>query len=211
MSFIQDSYALAAETLKKKFSKRNMDAFYCATKEEAKNRILSMIPEGSSVTWGGTESMEEAGVCEAIRTGNYEFIDRKSAKTPEEARALYGKVVCADYFLTSTNAFTTDGELVNIDGASNRVACIAHGPAHVIVLASMDKMCASAEDAYNRVRTLACPPNAMRVGVDTPCAKTGICGNCLSPDCICCQILVTRYSRIPGRITVILCGEKAGF
>ena len=124
-------YALA-ETLKKKFSRRNMDAFYCATKEEAKNLILSMIPEGSSVTWGGTESMEEAGVCEAVRRGNYEFIDRKSAKTPEEARALYGKVVCADYFLTSTNAFTTDGELVNIDGASNRVAlhCPRSGSCH---------------------------------------------------------------------------------
>ena len=80
MSFIQDTYALAAETLKKKFAKRNMDAFYCATKEEAKNRILSMIPEGSSVTWGGTESMEEAGVCEAIRTGNYEFIDRNQQR-----------------------------------------------------------------------------------------------------------------------------------
>ena len=197
MSFTQNSYALAGETLKKKFARRNMDAFYCATKEEAKNLILSMIPEGSSVTWGGTESMEEAGVCEAVRRGNYEFIDRKSAKTPEEARALYGKVVCADYFLTSTNAFTTDGELVNIDGASNRVACIAHGPAHVIILASMDKMCASVGDAYNRVRTLASPPNAMRVGADTPCAKTGVCGNCLSPDCICCQVLVTRYSRIP--------------
>lgn len=211
MSFTQNSYALAGETLKKKFARRNMDAFYCATKEEAKKLILSMIPEGSSVTWGGTESMEEAGVLEAIRRGNYEFIDRKSAKTPEEARALYGKVVCADYFLTGTNAFTADGELVNIDGASNRVACIAHGPAHVIVLASMDKMCASVEDAYNRVRTLACPPNAVRVGADTPCAKTGVCGNCLSPDCICCQILITRYSRIPGRITVVLCGEKAGF
>ena len=111
MSFIQDSYALAAETLKKKFAKRNMDAFYCATKEEAKNRILSMIPEGSSVTWGGTESMEEAGVCEAVRTGNYEFIDRKSAKTPEEARALYGKVVCADYFSPAQTPSLQTGSL----------------------------------------------------------------------------------------------------
>lgn len=211
MSFINQSNALSAEVLKKKFAKRGMEAFYCATKEEAKAKILSMIPEGASVTWGGTESMAEAGVCAEIQNGNYDFIDRKSAKTPEEARAIYGKIVCADYFLTSTNAFTKDGELVNVDGASNRVACIAHGPAHVIILASMDKMCATVEDAYNRIRTQACPPNAIRVGVNTPCSKTGVCGDCLSPETICCQILVTRYSRVPGRITVVLCNEKLGF
>lgn len=211
MSYIQENRAIAGETLKKKFSKRGMDAFYCGTKEEAKELILSMIPEGASVTWGGCESMKEAGVCDAIQEGNYDFIDRKTAKTPEEARALYGKIVCADYFLTGTNAFTKEGELVNVDGASNRVACIAHGPAHVIVLASMDKLCADIPQAYDRIRTHAAPPNALRVNVSTPCAKTGVCGDCLSPDCICCQILVTRYSRVPGRITVVLCGEKLGF
>lgn len=211
MSYMEDSYKCISETLKKNFARRGINAFYCQTKEEAKEQILSLIPKGSSVTWGGTESMKEAGVCQEICNGDYDFIDRTAAHTPEEARALYGKIVCADYFLTGTNAFTTNGELVNIDGASNRVACIAHGPAHVIILASMDKMCASVSDAYNRIRTQACPPNAMRLGFNTPCAKTGICGDCLSPDCICCQILVTRYSRIPGRITVVLCGEKAGF
>ena len=211
MSYIKKAYEAAANSLIKEFGRHGMEACYCATKEEARDKVLSLIPEGSSVTWGGTESMAEAGVCEAIVKGNYDFIDRKSAKTPEEARALYGKIVCADYFLTSTNAFTKDGMLVNIDGASNRVACIAHGPAHVIVLASMNKMCNSVEDAVKRVRTHACPPNAARVGVSTPCAKTGICADCLSPECICCEILVTRYSRVPGRIQVVLCGENLGF
>lgn len=211
MSFIQQNHEIAAETVIKKFAKRGMEAFYCATKEEAKEKVLSLIPEGSSVTWGGTESMVEAGVCEAINTGNYDFIDRKSAKTPEEARALYGKIVCADYFLTSANAFTKEGELVNIDGASNRVACIAHGPAHVIVLVSMDKMCSTVEECISRIHTQAAPPNALRVKANTPCAKTGICADCLSPDCICCQTLVTRFSRNPDRIKVILCHEKLGF
>lgn len=211
MSFVEASNKTAAETVIKKFEKRGMEACYCATKEEAMKQVLSYIPEGASVTWGGTESMEEAGVCETIRTGNYNFIDRKSAKTPEEARALYGKIVCSDYFLTSTNAFTKDGELVNVDGASNRVACIAHGPAHVIFLASMDKMCATVDDAIRRVHTHAAPPNAIRVKANTPCAKTGICADCLSPDCICCQTLVTRYSRMAGRIKIVLCGEKLGF
>ena len=188
-----------------------MEAFYCATKEEAKEKILSMIPNGSSVTWGGTESMEEAGVCEAIRQGNYQFIDRKKAKTPEESRALYGQMVCADYFLTSSNAFTKDGILVNIDGASNRVACIAHGPAHVIFLISMNKLCANVDEAIERIHTHACPPNALRVKANTPCSKTGVCADCLSQDCICCQTLITRFSRVPDRIKVVLCGEKLGF
>ena len=211
MSYITDSYALSGETLVKQFKKRNMEAFYFATKEEAKEKILSMIPNGSSVTWGGTESMEEAGVCEAIRQGDYEFIDRKKAKTPEESRALYGQIVCADYFLTSSNAFTKDGILVNIDGASNRVACIAHGPAHVIFLISMDKLCANVDEAIERIHTHACPPNALRVKANTPCSKTGVCADCLSPDCICCQTLITRFSRVPDRIKVVLCGEKLGF
>lgn len=211
MSYITDSYALSGETLVKQFKKRNMEAFYCAAKEEAKEKILSMIPNGSSVTWGGTESMEEAGVCEAIRQGDYEFIDRKKAKTPEESRALYGQIVCADYFLTSSNAFTKDGILVNIDGASNRVACIAHGPAHVIFLISMDKLCANVDEAIERIHTHACPPNALRVKANTPCSKTGVCADCLSPDCICCQTLITRFSRVPDRIKVVLCGEKLGF
>lgn len=211
MSYITDSYALSGETLVKQFKKRNMETFYCATKEEAKEKILSMIPNGSSVTWGGTESMEEAGVCEAIRQGDYEFIDRKKAKTPEESRALYGQIVCADYFLTSSNAFTKDGILVNIDGASNRVACIAHGPAHVIFLISIDKLCANVDEAIERIHTHACPPNALRVKANTPCSKTGVCADCLSPDCICCQTLITRFSRVPDRIKVVLCGEKLGF
>lgn len=211
MSFMEERNQKAQETLKKAFRKRNMEMYYCGTAAEAKEKVLSLIPEGSSVTWGGTESMVQAGVMEALRQKNYNIIDRATAKTPEESRVLYGKMVCSDYFLTSTNAFTTSGELVNVDGASNRVACIAHGPAHVIVLASMDKLCASVPEAYDRIRTQAAPPNALRVGAGTPCAKTGICGDCLSPDCICCQILVTRYSRIPGRIQIVLCGEKLGF
>lgn len=211
MSYKSESYAHTAESVMKKFEKRGMNACYCATKEDAKAKILSLMPEGASITWGGSESMVEAGVMDAVSEGNYELIDRKAANTPEEARALFGRIVCADYFLTSTNAFTKEGELVNIDGAANRVACIAHGPQHVIVLASMNKMCADVDAAIKRIRTEACPPNAVRCGVNTPCAKTGVCAECLSPESICAEILITRMSRVKGRITVVLCGEELGF
>lgn len=211
MTYISESHAKAAKALAKNFEKRGMNFCYCESADKAREYILSLIPEGSSVSWGGSESMEEAGVIRAVKEGNYEVIDRKSAKTPEEARRLYGKIVCSDYYLMSTNAFTKGGELVNIDGAANRVACLAHGPAKVIVLASMDKMCSTVEEAVNRIRTMAAPPNALRVNANTPCAATGLCADCLSPDCICCEILITRMSRIPGRITIVLTDEKLGF
>lgn len=210
MSYKSEAYANQAASVMKKFEKRGITSYYCPTKEEAREKILSLMEKGSSIGWGGSESMVEAGVMDAIRSGDYELVDRKAAKTPEEARALYGKMVCTDYYLMSTNAFTKDGELVNIDGSANRVACLAYGPSHVIILASMNKMCSDVETAVKRIRSLACPPNALRVGVNTPCAKTGICAECLG-DTICAQILVTRFSRVPGRIIVVLTGDELGF
>lgn len=205
------SYEHTAAAVIKNLEKRNMTGYYCATKEEACRKVLSLMPEGSSVTWGGTETMAQIGVFDAVKEKNYELIDRAAAKTPEESRALYGRMVCADYFLTSSNAITLDGELVNIDGNSNRVACIAHGPSHVILVAGMNKLAANLDSAIDRVKMFACPPNAVRVGASTPCAKTGVCADCLSPDCICCQTLITRKSRHNGRIIVILVGEELGF
>ena len=210
MSFKSENYKHAATTVLKNMEKRGFTGFYCETKDEIVQKVLELIPETSSVTWGGSETLVEAGVLDAVKSSNYEIIDRKSAKTPEEARQLYGKIVCADYFLTSTNAFTIDGELVNIDGNGNRVACLITGPSHVIVVAGMHKMCANVDDAIRRIHTLAAPPNAIRVGVKTPCATTGVCADCLSPGCICCQTVVTRKSK-PGRIIVILTGEELGF
>ena len=211
MSYKSLSYENTAASVIRNLEKRNMTGYYCATKEEAREKVLSLIPEGSSITWGGTETMTQLGVFDAIREKNYELIDRATAKTPEESRALYAKMVCADYFLTSANAITLDGEIVNIDGNSNRVACIAYGPSHVIIAAGMNKLVANLDAAIARVKTFACPPNAVRVGASTPCARTGVCADCLSPDSICCQTLITRKSRHDGRIIVILVGEELGF
>lgn len=211
MSFKTENYKHAAASVIKKMEKRGMCGYYCETKEDIINKVQELIPEQSSVTWGGSETLAESGVLDAIVNGNYEAIDRKSAKTPEESRELYGRIVCADYFLTSTNAFTADGELVNIDGNGNRVACLIAGPAHVIVVAGMHKLCANTDDAIRRIHTLAAPPNAIRVGVQTPCSTTGMCADCLGPKCICSQTVITRRSAKPGRIIVILTAEELGF
>jgi hypothetical protein len=111
----------------------------------------------------------------------------------------------------STNAITLDGELVNVDGNGNRVASLIYGPKHVIVITGMNKVVPDVLQGYDRVRNIASPPNTIRLGKNTPCANTGKCGNCLSPDCICSQIVVTRRSREKERIIVILVNENLGF
>lgn len=200
-----------ANTIIKNMAKKNMEGYYCATSKEAVEKALSLMPEGSSVTWGGSMTLKECGLMDALRQSSYELIDRAEATTPEESRLMYGRQVLADYFLMSSNAVTIDGELINLDGHANRVACLCCGPKNVIVIAGMNKVSASIEDAIKRVRNFAAPPNTVRLGKKTPCAVTGHCGDCYSPDCICSQLVITRRSSIPNRIKVILVGEELGY
>ncbi len=200
-----------ANTIIKNMAKKNLEGYYCATSKEAVEKALSLMPEGSSITWGGSMTLTECGLMDAIQNKGYALIDRMSAKTPEEARALYGQQVMADFFLMSSNAVTINGELVNIDGHSNRVACLCCGPKNVIVIAGMNKVESDVESALKRVRNFAAPPNAVRLNKNTPCAQTGKCGDCYSTDCICSEIVITRRSSIPNRIKVILVGEELGY
>lgn len=201
----QASWELAARSIIKNFQKRSIDAYYCPHRQAALEKVRELLQEGCTVTCGGSETLAETGVMELISQGPYHFLDRKAPGV------TYGQLVEADYFLCSTNAFTSQGELVNIDGSGNRVACLIHGPKQVIVVAGMNKLAASVEEGLKRVRLMAAPPNTVRLGLNTPCAKTGLCADCLSPDCICCQAVITRKSRIPGRIKVILVGEALGY
>ena len=187
---------------------RNMTGYYAASREEALLLALSLIPKGSSVTMGGAMSAQEIGLVEAVRSPDYNFIDRNAF---EDRRAALLAGYDADVFLTSANAMTEDGILVNIDGNANRVSCIANGPKKVLVIAGMNKVCKDLDHAMKRARNVAAPINAQRFGLNTPCAKTGSCMDCKSPDTICCQFLITRYSRHAGRIHVILVNDNLGF
>lgn len=202
---------LLANTIIENMKKKNLEGYYCATTKEAVEKALSLMPEGSSITWGGSVSIMESGLLDAVRQGNYEIIDRDTATTPEDARMMYAKQVMADFYLMSSNAITMNGELVNIDGRSNRISCLCWGPQNVIVLAGMNKVTPDVESAIARVRNIAAPPNAVRLNKNTPCSKTGKCGDCYSPECICSQVLVTRRSSTPNRIKVILVGEELGY
>ena len=188
-----------------------MEGYFYEDSASCVRAILDMIPDGSSISWGGSASVQESGMMDALKNGSYELIDRSLAKTPEEQREIYGRTIMSDYYFMSTNAITYEGELVNIDGNGNRVACLIHGPRHVIIISGMNKVTTTLEGAFERARTMACPPNAVRLDKKTPCAATGKCGNCLSPDCFCNQIVVTRRSGHTGRIKVFLVAEDLGF
>ena len=200
--------ALLAQTVIKGLTSRNMTGYYAEDKEAACRIALSLIPEGSSVTMGGAMSAREIGLVDALKGGNYHFIDRDKMA---DKRAAMLAAYDADFFLTSANALTDDGILVNIDGSANRVSAIAQGPKKVIVIAGMNKVCDDLDGAMKRARNVAAPINAQRFGLSTPCSKTGKCFDCKSPDTICCQYLITRYSKHPDRIHVILVNDTLGF
>ncbi len=199
---------LLAQKVIQGLKSRNMTGYYASTKEEALARALALIPEGSSVTMGGAMSAHEIGLVKALKGGNYSFIDRDEI---EDKRAAMLAAYDADFFLTSANAMTSDGEMVNIDGNANRVSAIAQGPKKVLVIVGMNKICSDLDSAMKRARNVAAPINAQRFGLNTPCVKTGACMNCKSQDTICCQFLITRYSRHTDRIHVILVNDNLGF
>ena len=200
--------ALLAQKVIKGLHSRNMTGYYAASRDEARALALSLIPEGGSVTMGGGMSVHEIGLVDALKAGNCRFIDRDAY---EDKRAAMLLAYDADVFLSSANAMTEDGVLVNIDGNANRVSAIAQGPRRVIFIVGMNKICADVDSAMKRARNVAAPINAQRFGLSTPCAKTGSCMNCKSPDTICCQFLITRFSRHEGRIHVILVNDSLGF
>ena len=205
---IEKRNELLAQKVIKGLQSRNMTGYYAKDREEAKRIALSLIPEGSSVTMGGALSAHEVGLVEAVKTDSFRFIDRAAYENPREAMlAAYD----ADWFLSSANAMTEDGVLVNIDGNANRVSCIANGPKHVLFIVGMNKVCSDIDGAMKRARNVAAPINAQRFGLNTPCSKTGACMNCKSPDTICCQFLITRFSRHKDRIHVILVNDNLGF
>lgn len=206
----EDANRRMAEHVIEGLKKRNMEGFYCGTKEEAAKLIMEMIEPGSKVTWGGSASVGALGLKEAIQAGDYKVIDYPMEEKEKAGSPIYGQVVCADYFLMGTNAITVNGELINVDGASNRVGCLVHGPKHVIVIAGLNKLVRTVEDGYNRIQTQLCPIIADATNRKTPCGVAGFCTDCHSPECMCCNIVVTRHSRYTGRIKVVIVGENVG-
>ena len=204
-------YENQAKSIIKKLEARKMEGYYCEDSAAARKKILELIGDApSTVAYGGSMTIDTMKVKEDIAAAGHELIVRENYTTEEEKKECNARIINADTFLMSTNAITLDGELVNIDGRGNRVCFLIYGPEQVIVVAGMNKVVSTLEEAYNRARNIASAQNTVRLHCDTPCATLGRCGNCLS-NSICCQIVTTRCSREKGRIKVILVGEELGY
>lgn len=196
----------------KALEKRNFEAYYCKTLAEGAEKALSLIREGATVSWGGSLTIVDSGLLDKVKSGNYKCIDRDTASNPAERTELMRKALSADVFLTSFNAISEDGIIINTDGNGNRVAAITFGPQTVIALVGMNKIAKTEADALVRARTIAAPRNAERLNRKTTgCAQSGTCQNCLAPDCICAIIQTLRFSQKKGRIKIVLTAESAGY
>ena len=203
-------YEKRAAVLVKNLKSRHFDAYYCPDAKSALEKALELIPEGASVGWGGAMSAKQIGLLDAIKNGNYRAIDRMATNSPEEKLEAERQCLFSDVFLTGANGLSLDGQMVNIDGYGNRVAAIIYGPKTVLVIAGMNKVVDTLEDALQRARTVAAPANQQRFQLNNPCTVTGSCADCKSEECICNQIVITRHCRPAGRIKFILIGEDLG-
>ncbi len=199
-----------------------MDAYYVETAEEAKALALSLIPEGSVCASGGSVTLAETGILDAVKNGNYTYIDRMLPElTQEQKEEAMRAAFSADVYLASANAITEDGEIYNVDGNSNRVAALIYGPKSVVIVAGVNKLVKDLDEAVLRVKTIAAPKNAKRLSCDTPCAKLGHCislaknggmtNGCKTPARICANFTVMAYQRHASRVKVILVGENLGY
>ena len=203
-------YEKRAQLLVKNLHSRHFDAYYCETAQQALAKALELIPEGSTVGWGGAMSAEQIGLIDALRAGNYATIDRDKAPTPAEREKAMKQCLMADVFVAGANALSIDGQMVSIDGNGNRVAALVYGPDSVVIVAGMNKVVDSLEGAVRRARTVAAPSNKQRFALQTPCEVTGTCADCKSDGCICNQILITRNCKPAGRIKFVIVGEELG-
>ena len=212
MTPIEKRNQLLAEKMIKNLRRRNMEAFYCPTAQDAVAQVQALIADGSSVTWGGSMTIRDMGLPQALRErGTLEVLDRDLVEDAQEMQQMYLKAFSADVYLSSANAISEDGVIVNIDGNGNRVAAITWGPRMVIFVIGLNKVAATVQDAISRARSTASPINAQRFDISTPCHNDGVCHNCNSPESICSYIHLLRNSRNGNRHKVVLVGENLGY
>lgn len=209
---VEWSKQLKVERTIKNLKKNNMEAFFVNDKDEALELIKTLVNKNDVVSVGGSMTLFETGVIELLRNGDYTFLDRyKEGLTKEEIKEVYRKTFSADVFFTSTNAITETGTLLNIDGTGNRVAAMIYGPDKVIVVVGINKVVNNEEEAINRLRTIAAPINAHRLNRKTPCATTGNCEDCNSPERICANYVSMKRQINPDRIKVIIIDNEFGY
>ncbi len=192
-----------------------LDAYIADSRSEAENIVEELVPRGSSVCYGGSMTLVETGILDALRTReDIIFYDRNGTNQHAEfdkVKDVYRQAFLSDFYLTSTNAITEDGWLYNVDASGNRVAAMLFGPKNVIVVCGRNKLVRSEEEARRRVNEQAAPANCVRLDRKTPCAASGYCTDCASPDRICNVYTLIKRQAEKGRIKVILLNYDAGY
>lgn len=211
MTPIEKRNALAGQRIVKNLEKRHYEAYYVPTGNDAAAKVLQIIKKGSSVSWGGSMTIRDIGLTASLKNGDYKVYDRDDVTTLEDKLSIYRKAFECDYYISSVNAMTEDGVIVNVDGNGNRVAAITWGPEKVILVVGINKVCPDVETALKRARSYAAPINMARFNYETPCQKDGLCHDCLSPDSICNYISIQRMSHPAKRHIVIVVGEELGY
>lgn len=199
--------ALLAQKVTGELGKRNMEGTYCKTKEDALKKVLEMIPKESLASCGGSATLNEIGLKDALRTKGYNFMDPNDAQGAAAKDEAAHRALAAEYFLTGCNAIAATGELVNMDGYGNRVAPIIFGPKHVIVVAGINKVAPSLDAAIERAKTIAAPLILLRFKQDYASYDELM----QAAEGACSQTVITRFSTMKGRIKVILVGEELGY
>lgn len=192
--------------------KNNMVPHYVETAAEVVPLVRTLLNRGDTVGAGGSQTLAQTGVMDLLACGDYHYLDRTAPGiTREQVEDIYRALFSADCYFSSSNAITEDGALVNMDGNANRIAALAFGPKRVVIVAGTNKLVPDEAAAVARIESTAAPLNARRLHMQTPCAVTGRCMHCQSPDRICCSLLVQRQQRKDGRIHVILVNEALGY
>ena len=211
------------EALIENLKKNNMEPYFVETKDEVVPLVEKLTNEGDIVSCGGSVTLQETGVFEFLKSGRYNFLDRsKEGLTPEEVQKVYRDTFSADVFFGSANALTEKGEIYNVDGNANRISAMTFGPKNVILIVGKNKIVSDLKQAEIRVKTVCAPKNCKRLGLDTPCSRTGKCvslskdehfmsDGCTGDTRICCSYTILGYQRAKNRIKVIIVNEDLGF
>lgn len=202
--------------------KHHMQVYFVANAAEAKEKVLSLIPAGATVANGGSMTLVNSGILDAVKSGEYRYLDRNMQGLSEDEKNMrLGEIMTCDYFLSSSNAITESGELYNVDGTSNRVNALLYGPKNVIIVARINKIVPDLEAAVRRVKEIAAPKNCKRLNCNTYCIHKGHCvsldrGGDMADGCdsnarICCNYTVMASQRLHDRVKVILVNEELGY
>lgn len=196
----------------KALESNGFDSQFVSDTQSAVKAIMDMIPDGATVGIGGSMTLSQIGFFEAAGGRRMNLLNPfAQGITPEERNAVTRQIFSCDYFLCSTNAITEEGHLYNVDATGNRVGAMFFGPGKTIIVCGINKIVRDMEEARKRVWNAAAPMNARRLGRKTPCAQTGVCSDCNSPERIC--NIAVEIVKKPSRsdVLILLVGEPLGF